>query len=100
MIVERLYRALSRVQARVLPQNLLGQAINYALGQWSTLTVYLDNGRVEIDNNLVENALRPTALGTRRTGSSSAPTPTATAAPSSTPSSRSAADAASFPKPT
>jgi len=27
------------------------------------MTVYLDDGRVEIDNNLVENAIRPTALG-------------------------------------
>jgi transposase len=63
LLVERLHRALVRVQARVLPQSLLGQAIGYALGQWPTLTVYLDAGRVEIDNNLVENAIRPTALG-------------------------------------
>ena len=47
----------------MLPQSLLGQAIAYALGQWPTLTVYLEDGRVEIDNNLVENAIRPTALG-------------------------------------
>jgi hypothetical protein len=33
------------------------------LGQWKTLEVYLADGRVEIDNNLVENAIRPTALG-------------------------------------
>jgi hypothetical protein len=51
------------LQPRALPQSLLGQAISYALGQWSTLTVYLGDGRVEIDNNLVENAIRPTALG-------------------------------------
>jgi transposase len=46
-----------------LPQSLLGIALDYALGQWRTLDVYLDDGRVEIDNNLVENAIRPTALG-------------------------------------
>jgi len=63
MIVARLHRALNRVQARVLPQSLLGQAIAYALGQWPTLTVYLDDGRVEVDNNPVENAIRPTAVG-------------------------------------
>ena len=63
MVVERLQRALLRVQPRALPQSLLGQAISYALGQWPTLTVYLDDGRVELDNNLVENAIRPTALG-------------------------------------
>jgi transposase len=64
-LVERIERALIRLKAsgRYLPQSLLGQAMDYALGQWSTLTVYLDDGRVEIDNNLVENAIRPTAIG-------------------------------------
>ena len=40
-----------------------GQAIDYALGQWTTLAVYLQDGRMEIDNNLVENGIRPTAIG-------------------------------------
>jgi hypothetical protein len=64
-IVERLERALIRLRSsgRHLPQSLLGIAIDYALGQWRTLDVYLEDGRVEIDNNLVENAIRPTALG-------------------------------------
>lgn len=64
-IVERIGRALARFKttARFLPKSLLGQAIDYTRGQWSTLQVYLDDGRVEIDNNLVENAIRPTALG-------------------------------------
>jgi transposase len=64
-VVERLQRALVRLKAggRHLPQSLLGIAIDYALGQWRTLDVYLGVGRVEIDNNLVENAIRPTALG-------------------------------------
>ena len=35
----------------------------YALGQWPTLEVFLKDGRIEIDYNLVENAARPTALG-------------------------------------
>ena len=64
-IVERLERALVRLKSsgRHLPQSLLGSAIDYALGQWPTLDVYLEDGRIEIDNNLVENAIRPTALG-------------------------------------
>jgi transposase len=64
-VVARLQRALIRLQSsgRHLPQSLLGSAMDYALGQWRTLDVYLDDGRVEIDNNLVENAIRPTALG-------------------------------------
>jgi transposase len=64
-IVARLQQALVRLKAshRHLPQSLLGQAIDYALGQWSSWEVFLRDGRVEIDNNLVENAIRPTALG-------------------------------------
>jgi transposase len=64
-IVERFQRALVRLKSsrRHLPQSLLGQAIDYTLGQWPTLEVYLANGRVELDNNLVENAIRPTAIG-------------------------------------
>jgi transposase len=64
-IVERLEKVLLRlkVRGRYLPQSGLAQAIDYALGQWPTLNVYLKDGRVEIDNNLVENAIRPTALG-------------------------------------
>jgi transposase len=61
----RIQRALLRLKSRrrYLPQSLLGQAIDYALGQWSTLTACFDHGHLEIDNNLVENAIRPTALG-------------------------------------
>jgi transposase len=64
-VVERLQRALTKLKTsgRYLPQSLLSQAVDYALGQWCTLEVYLDDGRVEIDNNLVENAIRPTAIG-------------------------------------
>jgi len=64
-MVERLQRALVRLKAtgRYLPQSLLGQAIEYTLGLWPTLEVYLTDGRVELDNNLVENAIRPTAIG-------------------------------------
>ncbi len=57
-IVQRIECALIRLKTsgRYLPQSLLGQAMDYALGQWSTLTVYLDDGRVEIDNNLINAA--------------------------------------------
>jgi transposase len=64
-MVERIQRALVRLKSsrRYLPQSLLAQAMDYALGQWPTLEVFLKDGRIEIDNNLVENAIRPTALG-------------------------------------
>ena len=64
-IVERLRQVLLlfKTSRRHLPQSLLGQAIDYALAQWPMLEVYLEEGRIEIDNNLVENAIRPTAIG-------------------------------------
>lgn len=39
------------------------KAIGYTLNRWSKLVAYVDHGEVEIDNNLVENAIRPLALG-------------------------------------
>ncbi len=64
-IVARLERVLIQLKTsgRHLPQSLLGTAMDYTLGQWRPLNVYLEDGRVEIDNNLVENAIRPTAIG-------------------------------------
>ena len=47
----------------VLPESAIGKAFHYMLNQWPRLENYLLNGRVEIDNNLVENAIRPIALG-------------------------------------
>ena len=47
----------------VLPKSSIGQAITYTLGLWNRLTRYIDNGHVEIDNNLIENSIRPVALG-------------------------------------
>lgn len=63
MVVTRLKRALEKLQPRYLPQSPLGQAISYALNQWPTLERFLDHGEVEADNNLVENSIRPTAVG-------------------------------------
>jgi transposase len=64
-IVERIHRALVALKLgrRHLPQSLMGKAIDYTLGLWPTLQEYLVDGRLEIDNNLVENAIRPTAVG-------------------------------------
>lgn len=46
-----------------LPQSPLGKAIKYALAEWEPLNRFLQDGRLEIDNNLTENAIRPSAVG-------------------------------------
>jgi len=48
---------------QVRPKSAIGMAIRYAIGQWWKIERYLADGTVEIDNNLVENAIRPVALG-------------------------------------
>jgi transposase len=63
MVMVRLRRALEKLQPRYLPKSPMGQAISYALNQWPALERFLDHGEVEADNNLVENSIRPTAVG-------------------------------------
>ena len=48
---------------QVLPKSPIGEAIAYSLERWDKLTYYATDGEAEIDNNLVENAIRPVALG-------------------------------------
>lgn len=46
-----------------LPKSPLGKAYDYCLKRWDSLMAYLKDGNLHIDNNLVENAIRPLALG-------------------------------------
>ena len=64
-IYELLKKAVLRLSQKgsILPQDLLGKALDYALGQLPNMESWLEHGQVEIDNNLVENAIRPTKLG-------------------------------------
>jgi transposase len=47
----------------VLPQSAIGQALHYSLQRWDKLCLYATDGGLQIDNNLVENAIRPVAIG-------------------------------------
>ena len=84
-VLARLHRALVRLKnaRRFLPRSLMGKAIGYALNQWPSLHLFLEDGRIEsersgdslpqaarragearqIDNNRIENAIRPSAIG-------------------------------------
>ena len=67
-----LWRALKRralelqAQSGFLPQSSLGKAVNYFLKEYTALVGYLRDGRFEIDNNLVENDVRPSVVGRKR----------------------------------
>lgn len=54
---------LVEIRQQIAPGGKLSQACDYALGQWSRLEEYLSDGRIEIDNNWCEGAMRPWAVG-------------------------------------
>jgi transposase len=55
-----------RSDLRVLPKSTLGNAVRYLLNEYTALVGYLRDGRFEIDSNLVENDVRPSAVGKKR----------------------------------
>lgn len=59
----RLEKLMKQLETRVLPQSQLGRALAYGKNQWEGLVRHLEHGELEIDTNLVENAIRPTAVG-------------------------------------
>ena len=54
---------LAEQRPRVLPKSLIGEAVTYVTNQWSTLDVYLTDGRLTIDNAAAGQALRPLCVG-------------------------------------
>ncbi|MDQ8201273.1 transposase [Pelagicoccus enzymogenes] len=61
-VFKRIQKALYTLKPRYLPKSSMVKAVAYALEQLERLQAFLGNGVVEIDNNLVENAIRPTKL--------------------------------------
>jgi transposase len=62
-LVEALHAWLTEQLKRVSGRSTLAQAMRYALNHWNGLILYLDDGRLEMDTNTVERAMRPVALG-------------------------------------
>jgi transposase len=54
---------LDKAVQQTLPKGKTGEAIAYTLKNWKKLTAYVEDGRLNIDNNPVENAIRPFAIG-------------------------------------
>jgi hypothetical protein len=61
--LERLHLHLSNWSARTLPNSDVQKVLQYALGQWEALSLFLTNPAIALDNNLIENQMRPIALG-------------------------------------
>ena len=59
----RLKTWLDELQPKVLGNSGTARALAYTLRRWEALARYADDGRYPIDNNLIENAIRPIALG-------------------------------------
>lgn len=62
-IINTLGKWISEENKKVLPASLIGKAFTYVIHLWDSLQAYLYDGRLLIDNNLVENSIRPNALG-------------------------------------
>jgi len=62
LLVEALQPWLREKLSLISQKTKLAEAIRYALSRWAGLSLFLDDGRIEIDNNVVERAIRPLAL--------------------------------------
>ncbi|MGC9452656.1 MAG: IS66 family transposase [Oceanipulchritudo sp.] len=60
-----LKKAALKLRERHRPTSEMGKACSYLLGQWDALVRICDYGQVRLDNNLIENAVRPTKLGAK-----------------------------------
>jgi transposase len=62
-ILDAIHARLNDWSIELLPKSPIGQAVSYALGQWKALNRYVDDGDLEIDNNLSERVLRTVCIG-------------------------------------
>lgn len=62
-ILQHMENWMKQTYNKITPGSLLGKAIEYAFGMWPRICRYCSDGRFRIDNNGIENAIRPIALG-------------------------------------
>jgi transposase len=62
-ILEALGKWMQQTYVEVLPKSAIGKALAYSIERWKQLTIYTTDGKLNIDNNPVERAIRPVAIG-------------------------------------
>jgi transposase len=62
-ILKALGQWMKEQYTQVLPKSIIGQALAYSITRWERLSLYTTNGILNIDNNPVENSIRPVAIG-------------------------------------
>jgi transposase len=62
-ILKGMWLWMQQQYVQVLPKSAIGKALAYSMERWHKLSVYITDGRLKIDNNPVENSIRPVALG-------------------------------------
>ncbi len=65
MILDELKEWIDEIRPKITPKSIAGKAINYTFNEWEYLVGYLENGSLNMSNILIENAVRPFAVGRR-----------------------------------
>lgn len=62
-LLKALKEWIDEIRPKITPKSTAGKAVNYAFNEWKYLTAYLEDGRINISNAWVENAIRPFCIG-------------------------------------
>ena len=62
-VLESLGRWMKETYVKVLPKSAISKALGYSISRWPELMLYATDGKLNIDNNPVENSIRPVAIG-------------------------------------
>ena len=62
-LMNELGKMIVEMRKTAIPMSPMGKALNYSINRWDNLLNYLSDGALEIDNNWIENAVRPCTLG-------------------------------------
>jgi transposase len=64
-IMQKFKEWLEELNGKILPSSPLGKAVAYCIKRWNKLTLFLEDGHIQIDTNIIENGIRPFVIGRR-----------------------------------